>query len=106
VIENANNAITISLVAPKPFAENGQDEPTKSDSLTTLASFHPKFTYPIFGEKEQILGYRNLKVNLQYHASDMRPCLSVSYGSKSKVGDKEPTDIMEAFRAFLPGGAF
>ena len=90
---NANEALTVSLVTPV----NGQ--------LKTLSSFHPKFTYPIFGEQEQIFGYQNLKISLRYNASDMRPHLSTTYGKKFKaIGDTEPADIDEMMKDFLPEG--
>jgi len=83
----------VSLVTPV----NGQ--------LKTLTSFHPKFTYPIFGEQEQIFGYQKLKINLRYNASDMRPHLTTTYGKKFKaIGETEPADIDEMMKEFLPEG--
>ena len=73
--------------------------------LKTVAAFHPKFTYPIFGEEETILGYQKLKINLRYNASDMRPHLSVTSAKKFKpIGDTEPADIEEMLQEFLPPG--
>ncbi|KAK7911285.1 histone acetyltransferase type B catalytic subunit [Apiospora marii] len=91
---DANEAFTISLVTP-------------SDSgLKKLDSFNPKFTYAVF-ENEQIFGYKGLKVNLTYNATDMRPNLSVSCIKKFKtVGEAEAVDIPEIMKEFLPGVAF
>jgi histone acetyltransferase 1 len=70
-----------------------------------IETFGPKFTYPIFGEEERIFGYQNLKVQLRYHASDMRPCLTVSYDKKfPATGDTEALDVKETLRDFLPEG--
>ncbi|KAK7422359.1 histone acetyltransferase 1 [Neonectria punicea] len=96
-LANANEAINISLLAPSP------------SGLHKIATFHPKFTYSIFGEEEQIFGYKDLKINLRYRANDMRPYLKTSYSSKLKaVGDTEPTDIVEVLRdgGHLPRIAF
>ncbi|KAG9237136.1 acyl-CoA N-acyltransferase [Amylocarpus encephaloides] len=72
-----------------------------------LHTFNPKFTYPIFGEEERIFGYQGLKINLKYHASDMRPVLQVTYNKKFKaVGDTEPTDLKKILEDFLPKTAF
>jgi len=92
----SNDAIVLSLVAPTP---NG---------LKTVGhSFHPKFTYSIFGEAEEIFGYQNLQIQLRWHASDLRPNLSISYSKKFQaVGDTEPVDIEGALREFLPDSAF
>ena len=90
---NANEALVVSLVTPV------------DGKLKTLSSFHPKFTYPIFGDEEQIFGYQNLKISLRFNASDMRPHLSTSYSKKFKaIGDTEPTDIEETLKEFLPAG--
>lgn len=90
---DANDAITISLVTP---TESG---------LKTLESFHPNFTYPIFGEEEQIFGYKNLKVNLYYNATDMRPHLAVSSAKKfASIGEVEPFNVVEEMKEYLPGG--
>jgi histone acetyltransferase 1 len=67
--------------------------PSKS-GLLSLATFHPNFTYPIFGEEERIFGYKGLRVSLRYRANDMRPHLKISYDKKMKpVGDSEPQDV-------------
>lgn len=78
--------------------------PTES-GFKTLESFHPSFTYPIFGEEEQIFGYKNLKVNLYYNATDMRPHLSVSSAKKfQSIGEVEPFNVVEEMKEYLPGG--
>lgn len=67
--------------------------PSKSGPQS-VATFHPKFTYPIFGEEERIFGYKGLRVNLRYRANDMRPHLKISYEKKMKpIGDSEPQDV-------------
>jgi histone acetyltransferase 1 len=74
--------LTISLLSPAP------------SGLEPIATFHPKFTYPIFGDDETIFGYKDLKVNLRYRATDMRPHLDIKYSRKFKaIGATEPTDI-------------
>lgn len=90
---NSNEALEISLVKPSP------------GGLRPVATFNPKFTYPIFGDDERIFGYKNLKINLRYHVTDMRPNLQVSYARKFKsIGDTEPTDINAILKDFLPEG--
>ncbi|KAI5465603.1 acyl-CoA N-acyltransferase [Mariannaea sp. PMI_226] len=81
-LANANDAIKISLVSP---SETG---------LQNIATFNPKFTYSIFGDEEQIFGYKDLNISLRYRANDMRPHLNITYKHKFKsAGDVEPTDI-------------
>ncbi|KAM5351371.1 hypothetical protein ACJ41O_004094 [Fusarium nematophilum] len=81
-VTNSNDAFHISLLAP---SESG---------LQHIATFNPKFTYPIFGEDEQIFGYKDLKVSLRYRANDMRPHLKISYKSKvNAVEGHEPVDV-------------
>ena len=81
--------------------------PSATGSKTIGHSFHPRFTYPIFGDSEEIFGYQDLEINLQYNASDMRPNLSVSYSKKfPAVGETEATDIDGILHEFLPDVAF
>lgn len=69
----------------------------------TLHTFNPKMTYSIFGDDERIFGYKGLKINLRYNASDMRPNLQVSYSKKfAAVGETEATDVKELLEPFLP----
>ncbi|OBT86133.1 hypothetical protein VE02_05426 [Pseudogymnoascus sp. 03VT05] len=91
----SNDALHISLVRP----ENGASK--------TINTFHPKFTYPIFGEEESIFGYQGLKIHLRYNASDMRPNVLITYNKRFKaVGDVEPTDLKGLLADFLPENAF
>ncbi|PQE19091.1 histone acetyltransferase type b catalytic subunit protein [Rutstroemia sp. NJR-2017a BBW] len=92
---DANEALQISLVTP---GANG---------TTSLHTFHPRFTYPIFGDEESIFGYQALNINLKFNASDMRPGLQITYNKKFKaVGDVEPADLKEILEPFLPKTAF
>ena len=76
-----------------------------ASSIEKVASFKPKFTYPIFGEEERIFGYKGLKVNIQYDARNLRPQLSVSSSKKfNSVGEVEAVDVKEVLKEFLPGG--
>jgi histone acetyltransferase 1 len=92
----SNDALLLSLVSPSP-----------SGVKTIGHSFHPKFTYSIFGESEEIFGYQNLEINLRYNASDMRPNLSITYDKKfAAIGDTEATDVDAILRELLPDVAF
>ena len=74
-------------------------------SPKTLSSFHPQFTYPIFGEEESIFGYQGLKLNLRFAAHNLRPNLEVLYDKKFKaVGDTKATDIQETLKEWTPEG--
>lgn len=88
---NANEALEISFVQSAP------------GSPRKLSSFHPQFTYPIFGDEERIFGYQNLKLNLRFAAHDLRPNLEILYDKKFKaVGDTKATDIEETLKEWTP----
>ncbi|KAK4106824.1 histone acetyltransferase type B [Parathielavia hyrcaniae] len=92
----SSDALLLSLVAPTPTGVK-----------TIKHSFHPRFTYTIFGEDENIFGYQDLEINLRYNASDMRPNLSISYSKKfPAVGEAEAADIPGILRELLPDVAF
>jgi histone acetyltransferase 1 len=92
----SSDALFLSLVAPSP-----------SGIRTVGHSFHPRFTYSIFGDEESIFGYKNLEIHLRYNASDMRPNLSVTYSKRfPAVGETEAVDINAILREILPEVAF
>ncbi|KAL8803814.1 MAG: hypothetical protein Q9182_002946 [Xanthomendoza sp. 2 TL-2023] len=92
---NANEALHIS------FVQAGQETPVK------LSTFHPKFTYPIFGEAECIFGYQGLNINLCFAAHDLLPNVAVTYDKKFKtVHDTKAQDIEETLRAWIPEVSF
>lgn len=91
----ANDAMKIQLV-------------TKADSgpPKIIGSFRPAWTYPLVGDEETIYGYKGLKINLQYNATDMRPHLS--HTSQKRVPDAVATadspEIQDIFEDYLPPG--
>ena len=90
---NANEVLEISLI------QAGANAPK------TVSRFHPRFTYPIFGDEERIFGYQGLHVNLRFAAHDLRPNLEISYDRKFKpVGDTKATDIEETLKEWAPAG--
>ncbi|TAQ87510.1 hypothetical protein B7494_g4147 [Chlorociboria aeruginascens] len=92
---NSNDAIYISLVVSSPGGP------------TPLHTFHPKMTYPIFGDEESIFGYQKLKINLRYNACDMRPGLQIKYDKKFKPqGETSATDLKAILEEVLPKTSF
>lgn len=88
---NANEAITISIIRA------GQT------SLKTLSTFHPQFTYPIFGEEERIFGYQGLQILIRFAAHDLRPNIRITYDKKFKsVGETKAADIREVLSEWIP----
>lgn len=62
-------------------------------------SFQPLFTYPIFGDAEQIFGYKDLKIDLVFDSVTFLPFVKVSF--KEKLND-EVDDITAKILEFLP----
>ncbi|KAL6716901.1 histone acetyltransferase 1 [Lecanora helva] len=92
---NANQAVEISII------QAGEQSPK------SLSTFHPQFTYPIFGDEESIFGYQNLKINLRFSAHLLRPNLEILYDKKFKeVGDTKPENIEETLREWTPEVTF
>lgn len=88
---DANEALTLSLHS--------------SSSGKQLSGFHPKYTYPIFGESETIFGYRDLNVRLAFASDDMAPCVDVSWTEQKKpVGEVVAEDVVEILKEYLPAG--
>ena len=94
---NANEALGIS------FVQAGSSSGGGGSALTTLSTFHPRFTYPIFGDEERIFGYWGLKIHLRFAAHDLVPNIQISYERKFKqVGDTKATDLLETLREWVP----
>ncbi|KAL1966084.1 hypothetical protein VTN77DRAFT_4832 [Rasamsonia byssochlamydoides] len=92
---DSNDAVQITLVQP------GEQKPT------TIATFHPQFTYPIFGDEERIFGYKGLIIRLRFAAHDLRSHVHISYDEKFKtVGDTAATDINKTLRDWISESAF
>lgn len=92
---DANEAVRISIVQPN----------SATSSLKTRSTFHPKFTYPIFGEEERIFGYQNLDIHLTFAAHDLLPNLQISYDKKFKaVGDTSALDLHKTLKDWVPKG--
>ncbi|RAL17716.1 histone acetyltransferase catalytic subunit HAT1 [Aspergillus homomorphus CBS 101889] len=93
---DANDALHLSLVQPADDAK-----------LKTLSNFQPQFTYPIFGDEEQIFGYKGLIIRMRFAAHDLRPHLHISYDEKFKpVGDVVPVDLLKTLKPWIPEEAF
>lgn len=66
-------------------------EPTKA------VTFPPKFTYPIFGDSEQIFGYKDLRIDLAFDCESLKPLLTYKYSSKLSEDIKSIEEIMGKF---------
>jgi histone acetyltransferase 1 len=96
VTVDANEAVTVSIV-----------QPGSNKELATQHQFHPKFTYPIVGEAEQIFGYKGLEIEIQFAAHDLRPHVRISYDRKFEtIGTTSALDLNKKLREFLPPIAF
>lgn len=88
---DSSEAVHISIV------QAGQTSPE------ILSTFHPQFTYPIFGEEERIFGYQGLRIALQFAAHDLRSNVQISYDKKFiPVGETMATDIQETLNGWIP----
>lgn len=88
---DANKVITIRLVS----------EP--SDLLdSNPLNFPPEFTNQIFGEEEQIFGYEDLQIKINFMASQFYANIDINYSKKEDNAD----DLYELFDKFFRGGYF
>jgi len=88
---DANEAVEISIIQ------------AAAGSPKTLSTFHPRFTYPIFGEEERIFGYQGLRIILRFSAHLLRPNIEILHDKKFKaVGDTKAQDIEGTLREWTP----
>ncbi|KAF8321539.1 histone acetyltransferase type B, partial [Clavulina sp. PMI_390] len=71
---------------------HAQEDTSPNDP--TAKPFHPRFTYPIFGEDEKIYGYNDLVINLSLASGSLAMCFTMKHSAKlpaSTVDDVEGT---------------
>ncbi|CDR45247.1 CYFA0S17e00628g1_1 [Cyberlindnera fabianii] len=66
---------------------------------TGHTAFHPTFTYPIFGDSEQIFGYKGLSIHLAFDSSTFLPFLKVKFDKKL---NDDVEDVQAKLLEFLP----
>ncbi len=68
-----------------------------------IGVFAPKHTYEIFSENEEIIGYRDLKIVLQYACFDLYPHVDISWREKDKmIEEGGEQDVMTMMKTWLP----
>ncbi|ORX99787.1 histone acetyltransferase type B [Basidiobolus meristosporus CBS 931.73] len=87
---SSNNALELKLVRPLPKPAEG---------------FHPAFTYPLFGEAEQIYGYKNLKVKLHYSSGSLATYLGIQF-SETLGAKQGATEIEKELMEHLGEGVY
>lgn len=74
-------------------------------SGTRPRTFHPTFTYPIFGDAETIYGYKGLSLDLSFAAWDFRAYLKVRWDEKIENSPEiEAEKVEEPLLNYLPEG--
>ncbi|KAI9260837.1 acyl-CoA N-acyltransferase [Sporodiniella umbellata] len=95
-VSEATGSLSISLVQPQQ-GDSSLDEPVQK------TTFQPDFTYPIVGDHEQVFGYKDLAINLQYTSGSLQPYLDISFSSKYE-GSYPVDDIRSLLQECLPKG--
>ncbi|CAE6422469.1 unnamed protein product [Rhizoctonia solani] len=94
-LSNANDALCLKLVRA------ARDEGVLSeDEHSVVEEFHPTFTYPIFGDKETIYGYADLKISLFFASGSLSMFLNVA--STAKLPSKTADDVEGKLYKFIP----
>ena len=58
---------------------------TSEDLSNELVAFSPEMTHQVFGEKERIFGYKNLRIDVWYSASTLQIYFDIKYDAKVDV---------------------
>ncbi|PAV23381.1 histone acetyltransferase type B catalytic subunit [Pyrrhoderma noxium] len=89
---DSNSALSLSLVR----APLDKDVLTKEENYE---GFHPRFTYPIFGEEEKLYGYRDLVIDLRFASGSLAQYLNTSSSAKLKASSAtdDPEGILKEF---------
>ncbi|CAE6512502.1 unnamed protein product [Rhizoctonia solani] len=107
-LSNANDALCLKLVRA------ARDEGALTeDERGVIEEFHPTFTYPIFGDKETIYGYADLKISLFFASGSLSMFLNLFFASGSlsmflnvtstaKLPSKTADDVEGTLYKFIP----
>ena len=80
----------------QPDTNSAAAEPTQA------ATFPPTYTYPLYGDAEQVFGYRGLRLDLAFDCLSMKPLLTCTYAAK--LADASPATA--PIGAVLPEGDY
>ncbi|ORZ35470.1 acyl-CoA N-acyltransferase [Catenaria anguillulae PL171] len=95
--------VTIELVrspawTPALSSSNSKNKETDDEQLSH--KFHPTFTYPFYGDDQEVIGYRDPKVTLMYSASSMSVMVSSTF--KEKHPTDATVDLVQPLLEYLP----
>ena len=89
---NANDCLTLHVINNTVQSSSWPPRP--------VASFKPDFTHQIFGDDEQILGYKDLAIEIYFSQQDFRACVEISYTDKVH----KAVDIFKTLTEHFPAG--
>ncbi|RKP09791.1 acyl-CoA N-acyltransferase [Thamnocephalis sphaerospora] len=87
---SSNEAVQLRLVADEYDLSSSADD------------FGPEFTYPIFGEKEQVYGYRDLHINLYFSANSLYLYVDIAHAGTIDARIGEADNVEKLLAEFLP----
>ncbi|KDQ18533.1 hypothetical protein BOTBODRAFT_154460 [Botryobasidium botryosum FD-172 SS1] len=90
---DANQALCLRL-------SRGKEDADVMEGEEALEVFHPRFTYPIFGDEEKIYGYQDLRIDLSFASGSLAQYLSVSSSAKLPVSTAD--DVEGTLFKFIP----
>lgn len=88
----ANECITLHLFDPSTSSSWPPSGVT--------GSFKPEFTHQIFGDDEEIVGYKGLAVDIYFSQADFQACVEIAFEDKAFGA----TDILSTLQEHFPGG--
>ncbi|KAJ3118125.1 histone acetyltransferase 1 [Physocladia obscura] len=106
-----------NLVSEDACFSSAQSKPGKNATDEKRRTFHPQFTYPLFGDEEVLFGYKEPLIRLHFSAGSLFPFLGMKYTYKidndpeaiadaKKIGGAVPKadDVVSIVSAKLPKG--
>lgn len=78
-------------------------------NLDDAPSFHPEMAHQIFGDEENIFGYKDLKIQMFYSAGPLDVYFNIQYAKKVddlKLDGLKADDVNKAILELLPGSCF
>ncbi|KAF2448343.1 acyl-CoA N-acyltransferase [Karstenula rhodostoma CBS 690.94] len=102
-ITSANECFELNLTRP---SRDAAQEPVFSES------FNPDFTHALFGNRQEIIGYKEPTIQLSFRANDMKPSLQAGFEEKVELREEVyserhlKVDFKTMFKEYLPAFVF
>ena len=96
----ANEVIELRMIR----SQKDLDAYLHKEAAPGTEPFEPEFTHQLFGQNENIFGFKDLSVRIYYSSGKLSRFMTMKYSEKLETKDElAPDDVLGIIRHFIPG---